>query len=423
MAMEFQAKNNHIYLRNIDLHAVAEQYDFPFYLYDFEHIKQKINIIKCNLSDDIKLYYSVKANSSIGIIKKIISFVDGIDIASGGELRLVLKAGCDPVKINFAGPGKTDNELFSAISEGVGSISVESLDELKRIEKIAATLDKIVNVAIRINPKQEFKKFLITTGGRSMQFGIDEEKYLDFFSCLQGTQHCRYLGIHVFSGSQCLDEETIIENTAYILQIARKVFSDTSLEIKIVDFGGGFGIPYHPSQKEININYVCSSIIERFKKFKQESGLSQCTGILELGRYLVAESGIYVAQVIDIKESRGKKICVLSGGINHNMLACVRFTKGGSKILNLSNADSSTKEKIMLVGPLCTSFDIIGEDMEINKPSIGNYIAILNCGAYGYAFSPLLFLSHDTPAELLIDGEGVKVIRDSYRADIFNSKE
>jgi len=426
MALNLQAKNNHICLRDTDLHVLSEQYDSPFFLYDFDQIKQRINVVKRKLGENIKLYYSAKANPSIEILRKILPLVDGVDISSGGELRQVLKAGFAPIKVSFAGPGKTDKELSSAISESIGSINVESLNELKRIEKIADRLGKRVNVSIRINPMQEYKKFLITTGGKSSQFGIDEEKYRDFFSCLQGMNHCNYVGIHVFSGSQCLDEETLIENIAYILQIAKKVFNDTSIELKIINFGGGFGIPYYESEKEIDIDYVCSNITRQFKKFKQETGLSRCIGILELGRYLIAEAGAYIARVIDLKESRKKKICVLSGGMNHNSLATIKFGRPRGenlKILNLSNTDSSVKEQVMLVGPLCTSLDVIGESVEINKPAIGHYIAILNSGAYSYTASPLLFLSHDTPAELLLDEDCVKVIRKSYTVEMFNSKQ
>jgi len=300
------------------------------------------------------------------------------------------------------------------------------LVEKESLKDIAITEPPIGIDGEPINPMQEYKKFLITTGGKSSQFGIDEEKYRDFFSCLQGMNHCNYVGIHVFSGSQCLDEETVIENIAYILQIAKKVFNDTTIELKIINFGGGFGIPYYESEKELDIDYVCSNITRQFKKFKQETGLSRCIGILELGRYLVAEAGVYIARVIDLKESRGEKICVLSGGMNHNLLATIKFGRPmgeNLKILNLSNVDSSVKQKVTLVGPLCTSFDVIGENVEINKPAIGHYIAIFNSGAYVYTASPLLFLSHDTPAELLLDEDGVKVIRKSYTVEMFNSKQ
>lgn len=423
MALIFQAKNNHIYLRNIDLHTLSEQYHSPFFLYDFNHIEQKIDIVKRSLGKDIKLYYSAKANPNIGILKKVLPLVDGVDISSEGEFNQVLKAGFRPEQISFAGPGKTNEELTSVISAQVGLISIESLNELQRVEGIAASLKKKVNVLIRINPAKLQQKFPMKMGGRSSQFGIDEEKYKDFFNCLQRMSHCNYVGIHIFSGTQCLDEEALIENTVYILQIAKNIFDGTSIEVKIINFGGGFGIPYYDSQKELNVDDVCSSITGQLEKFKQETGLSQCKGILELGRYLVAEAGIYIAQVIDLKESRGKKICVLSGGINHHLAASGKFgqlIRENFKMLNLSNADSSVKEKVTLVGPLCTSLDLIGEGVEINKPAIGHYIAILNSGAYVYTASPLLFLSHDTAAELLIDGEIVRVIRKSYKVDMFN---
>lgn len=257
-------------------------------------------------------------------------------------------------------------------------------------------------------------------GGKPSPFGIDEEKWGDFFSRLKDLPHCDFVGVHVFSGTQCLDGKTLLDNIACILQIAKEIHRVTSLELKTVNFGGGFGVPYYEGQRPIDVDQVCAGMSGQFTQFKQETGLAHCTGVLELGRYLVAQAGAYVARIVDVKESRGKKFCVLDGGINHHLAAAGqlgKFIRENLQIINLSRADSGVTEQVSLVGPLCASLDIIGENVRIEKPEAGHYIAVLTSGAYAYTASPVLFLSHETPLELLIDGSQVSIIRQRHTTD------
>ncbi|MFC1698576.1 pyridoxal-dependent decarboxylase, exosortase A system-associated [Candidatus Omnitrophota bacterium] len=422
MDLNLRPVNNHLFLRDIDLHSIGAEYGSPAFLYDLRHVQDQISIVKGSLKDAIDLYYCVKANPNLELLKGIMPLVDGMDISSGGELREVLRTGSNPSQISFAGPGKTDEELSLAISKNVGSISVESLNELKRIERIAKELGKTADVSMRINPAKVNRKFPIKMGGKASQLGIDQEKCQDFFGLLQSTQRCNFIGIHVFSGTQCLSEEIIIENAQNILQLARLVFKATGIPLKKVNLGGGFGIPYFRSQKEIDVKYVCASLVEQFNQFRQETGLFDCTGIIELGRFIVAQAGIYIARVVDIKESRGKHFCVLDGGMNHHLAASGKFgqlMRENFKMVNLSNTDESKKMEVAVVGPLCAAFDLLGLAVELVEPQIGDYIAILNSGAYVYTGSPLLFLSHDLPAELLIDGGEVKIARRSFKPEMF----
>ncbi|HOW35123.1 MAG TPA: pyridoxal-dependent decarboxylase, exosortase A system-associated [Candidatus Omnitrophota bacterium] len=423
MGLNLRVNNNHVCLNAVDLHAVARKYGTPLFLYDLGCISHTIKTVKQYFTDGTALYYSVKANPNAAILAHMRPLIDGVDVSSGGELALALSVGFRPGQISFAAPGKTDAELSLAITHQIGSISTESLAELKRIEKIAATLRKRANVSVRINPASVPGKFMVKMGGGPSQFGIDEEQCADVFRCLKKMPHCRYTGIHVYSGTQCLDEEALLENVRYVLQVSAQMMKVTSLKPERINFGGGFGVTYHSGQKPLNIERVCSRARRQIEVFKRENGLSRMTAIFELGRYLVAEAGIYIAQVVDIKQSRGRTICTLDGGLNHHLAAAGRFgplLRQNFKMCNLSNAGSAARKRVTLTGPLCTAFDILGEKVAIANPQIGHYIAILNSGAYAYSASPLFFLSRPTPRELLVNGASVSIARESFTPDLLN---
>lgn len=400
-----------------DLLEVCRKYPTPFYVYDIESVEDLINEIKKHLESDIKLYYAVKANPNREILKRVRQRVDGADISSGGELLHALQAGFPADSLSFAGPGKTDEDLWSAVRKEIGTISIESLNELRRVEAIAAHSGTKANVSLRINPSRMLKGFAMKMGGGSSQFGIDEEDCMRFFSVLKQSKNCNFVGIHVYSGTQCLKAEVLLENFDNTMRMANNLIQKTDVRPKVINFGGGFGVPYF--QKEDNLDYraVCSTFSTMFGAFKKENNLSELIGILELGRFLMAESGVYVAKVIDVKKSRGKKYCVLDGGMNHHLPASGNFgqvIRRNFRMVNISNGDVKAVEPVTVVGPLCTAMDKLGDQVMIPKPEVGHYIGILNSGAYGYTASPLMFLSHKTPMELMVtENEVIKVIRES----------
>lgn len=393
----------------IDIESLLSDYRGPFYLYNFKLIEQRVRMLKKMLDSQFKLFYAVKANPNSLLLKKISGIVDGADISSGGELERVLNVGFDPLSLSFAGPGKSDEELKAAMACNMGSISVESVNELYRIEKISGSLGVKANIALRINPVNVYKNFAIKMGGKSSQFGVDEESASRFLESLKEMKSINFIGFHVFSGTQCLNENTLIENFTNTLSIVGTLMEQSNITPRYINFGGGFGIPYYEKQNPIDADYVCSSFAEKFKAFTEEIGLESCYGIVELGRFIVAEAGIYLAKIVDVKESRGRKFCVLDGGMNHHLPASGNFgqvIRKNFKIINLSNSDVDTQEEVNIVGPLCTSIDLMGDRVNIPKPEIGHHLAILNSGAYAYTASPLFFLSHKFPKELLYDENG-----------------
>jgi diaminopimelate decarboxylase len=411
--MEITTRNGKSYLREICFEDIAHQYGTPFYLYDLDEIFEKIRDIRNAFGRNIRLYYAIKANSNLEILKAIREKVDGLDISSYGEMEQSLLAGYSPQQLSFAGPGKTYEELEEAIKSEVGIISVESLREMEDIKKISLSIHKEVNIALRINPTLLIKEFAIKMGGQATQFGIDEEKLDVAVAYLrENGSHLNFKGIHVYSGTQCLNEEALVRNVDNVLEIAKRLENEHDLECAWINLGGGFGVSYHDSQK-LSIETIAEGVkkaIQNYKRFTKGNP----NFIFELGRYLLTEAGIYVAKVISYKESRGKLYFVLDGGMNHHLAASGNFgqiLKKNFMVRNLTNPNDKTVS-CNLVGPLCTTLDILGRDIGVESPRVGDAIAFLNSGSYGFTSSPLFFLGHETPVELLVTDNQVRIIRD-----------
>ena len=421
VSMQIKIRNGKCYLREICLEDVARQFGTPFYLYDLKDIYEKIQSIRDHFGDSIKLYYAIKANSNLELLKAIKGKVDGLDISSYGEMEQCLLAGYSPKQFSFAGPGKTYVELEKAIKSGIGIISVESLREMEDIKKVSLGINEKVDIALRINPSLLIKEFAIKMGGQATQFGIDEEKLGETVNYLrQNENHFNFKGIHVYSGTQCLNEEALVKNVDNVLKIAKKMENEYDLECAWINLGGGFGVSYHDNQK-IDINKIARDTRKAIEDYKLVVK-GNPTIVFELGRYLVTEAGIYVAKVVSYKESRGKLYFILDGGMNHHLAASGNFgqiIKKNFLVKNLLNPDGGIKV-CNLVGPLCTTLDILGRDIPVESPSIGDVIAFLNSGSYGFTSSPLFFLGHETPVELLVEENNVRIIRQRSKLIDFN---
>ncbi len=383
--------------------------DRPFYLYDLRMVERRISRLKDHLGPDFRLYYAVKANPNPEIVRFLARWTDGADVSSAGELKLALDAGFRPQAVSFAGPGKTDAELRFAVRQRIGSISIESVNELRRADRIAGEAGETANVSVRINPALLVKEFAIKMGGKSSQFGIDEERIGEFFDALRACPHCRFTGIHVYSGTQCLDADALVANFMNTLGLVRAAMRDFGAVPSTVNFGGGFGVPTHERQTALDADTVCGSVRGAFADFRRDVPLPEAAGILELGRYLVAEAGVYAARIVDVKTSRGRTYCVLEGGMNHHLAASGNFGQVIRKNFiarNLSKPETSSAEEVTLVGPLCTSIDLMGDRILLAHPETGDWIGFLNSGAYGFTASPMRFLSHDSAREWTVGPDG-----------------
>lgn len=366
----------------------------------------------------MKIFYSVKANPNIHIIEKLKEYVDGMEVCSAGEIFLALKAGVLPENLIFVGPGKTIKELNFAISNNVGFVVIESLREAEQIEQIAEKQGKIVNTLIRVNPSNCALNAAIKMGGSAKQFGIDEEILEDVIKGISNLEKIQLKGIHCYSGTQSLDHRSIVENFKVTLKIAKKLEETNVLQCEYIDLGGGFGIDYKNKGIKIDIDELK---LQLYNIVEEYNFGEKCQIFLESGRFLVAESGIYVTKVLYIKESRGKKFLIVDGGTNNGPSSYTngRFLRSNPQI----TYSNDTGEMIYadIVGPLCTTTDYLAQNILIPKClKEGDYIIIHNAGAYGYTAASKDFLSHEYPAEVLLRENGEhEIIRRRSNFDDF----
>ena len=305
--------------------------------------------------------------------------------------------------ISFAGPAKTRDELTAAIETGVGCISVESLHELMECVRIAEHTGRKASILLRVNPQLLNRSFGIKMGGRAVQFGIDEEELgsvLDYVK--SNLSSLEFRGIHVYAGSQCFETSGIVAGVENTLAVARQIESSTNLVCRVINFGGGFGLSHTEEDHQLNIEEVARELIPVLESFRAASKAERRL-IFELGRFLTADAGIYVARVINAKHSRGKAFFMTDGGLHHHLAAAGTFGaafRGNFLLRNLSHP-GAPKTKCSIAGPSCNPTDLLGVDADLPEPAIGDLIAVLKSGSYGLTASPVLFLGRPTPAELV----------------------
>jgi diaminopimelate decarboxylase len=372
-----------------------------FYAYDRAVISQHVRALRKLLPPEVHLHYAMKANPMPALVQMMNGLVDGLDLASAGELKVALDAGHDPALMSFAGPGKRAEELSQAVAAGV-SINMESERELPLIAAAARALNVKARVAIRVNPSFELKASGMKMAGGPKQFGVDAERVPEFLRMLTG-EPVEFMGFHIYSGSQNLRADAICDAQQKTLALAIELGSAAPSPVKILNIGGGFGVPYFPGDKPLDLAPVVDNLRDLAAQAK--SALPSAQLVIELGRYLVAHGGVYVTRIVDRKVSRGQVFLVTDGGLNHHLAASGNFGQVIRKnypILVGNKADSAPEESAMIVGPLCTPLDLLGERVNLPRAEIGDLICVLMSGAYGYSSSPLLFLSQPQPVEVLV---------------------
>ena len=374
--------------------------DVPVYLYDHQIIDRKIHHLRKLLPPKLKLHYAIKANPSKQIVSYVSKLVDGLDVASAGELELALENKTNPSTISIAGPGKSDMDLKLAARSGI-VISLESELEFNRVVQISESLGTSANVALRINPDFELKTSGMKMSGGSKPFGVDEESAAALISRIKSSP-LNFVGLHIYSGSQNLNADHIIEAQTRTFSLAEKLSRLTKTQFQQVNIGGGFGIPYFPGDRPLELEQIGNHLHSLMNEFKVMHENTQI--IIELGRYIVGECGVYLCKVVDKKVSRGKTFLIVNGGLHHHLAASGNLGQVIRKNfpLTVANRIGSQAETVDVVGPLCTPLDILGSNMELPIAEAGDYIAVFNSGAYGYSASPLEFLGHPHPQEILL---------------------
>ncbi|MEM7501094.1 MAG: pyridoxal-dependent decarboxylase, exosortase A system-associated [Pseudomonadota bacterium] len=371
----------------------------PFYAYDRERISQRIATLRQTMPDRLMLHYAIKANPMPEIVDHVAKLVDGLDVASGRELQTAQQTATAPHDISFAGPGKRDDELTDAVKAGI-TINIESVGEMRRISGISDDLGTHANIAIRVNPAFELKTAGMKMGGRPSQFGIDAEQVPEVLAELKALD-LGFRGFHVFSGSQNLRAEAICESLEKTVELVVELASAIDLPVSFVNLGGGLGIPYFPKETPLDLAPVADAVDQAIDRLT--GALGNVEPIMELGRYLVGEAGIYVTRVVDIKHSRGSKFAVCDGGMHHHLAASGNFGQIIRKNYPILSVDASTaEEEVSVVGPLCTPLDLLGDRVTISGLEVGSLVAVLQSGAYGATASPTAFLSHPGFVEVVV---------------------
>lgn len=400
----FGSDNGELTISGISVSKLAKRYGTPLYVYDLSIVQKKYEMLKEAL-DGFDIFYSVKANPNLHIVKRLVSLGSGLEIASGGELFLARKAGVPTGDIVFAGPGKTDSELREAMIAGIYAINVESVGELQRIEAIADELQKDVAVALRINTLGTAESAPEKMVGGPSKFGFDEESVVSDLRSIS-LNRCRILGIHVYAASGVLDVQELLSHFRRTLELAVKLSQEIGFPLRFIDFGGGFGVPNSEGQEELDLKAYAAGVQEILAEESKRSDLSGTRLAFELGRYLVAECGVYLTRVVDVKRSRGKTFLITDGGMNHFVRPAFMKIEHPAVMA----ADLEGKGTLATIGgPLCTPIDILASGVEVGSVEPGDLVAVFNSGAYGYSMSMLHFLSHPLPAEVVID-RGVPVL-------------
>lgn len=388
---------------------VAEKHSTPTYLYDRGTLDSQFQVLRDALPDCVEIYYSIKANPNPAIVRHMAHLVAGLEAASAAEYEIARSTGLSPDRFLIAGPGKTRDEIEWVLSNGIGELHVESLEELDAI--VATGLR--ASVSVRFNPACDASGGAMRMGGRPAQFGFDEELLPDVVDKILGYSQLAFRGLHMFAGTQLLDAGVLLAQWRHAIEVAGRVAKHIQRPLETVDLGGGLGIPYFSGETALDMDHIKNGAAELFGGISQDPLLSRTRFILEPGRFLVGPAGVYLARVVSVKWSRGTRFVVLDGGMNHHLAASGNLgqvIKRDYPILNVSQPDDAEREPTVVVGPLCTPLDTLGRRVELPETKAGDLIAVLQSGAYGLSASPTGFLSHRLPAEVLIGEDDVELI-------------
>jgi diaminopimelate decarboxylase len=369
----------------------------PVFAYDATIVREKIASLRNALPAQVDLHYAIKANPFAPLLAMIGESVDGLDVASAGELRCALKV--KPADaISFAGPGKRDAELTEAIAAGV-TINLESEGEADRALRLADQTGTTPRLAVRVNPSFELRGSGMKMGGRPSPFGVDADRVPALVRHLLGAG-ADWRGFHIFAGSQSLDTQAIIETQSATLRLAAELADKVGAAPALLNLGGGFGVPYFAGDLPVDVDAIGAAL----GKAIALHGTAEHYAV-ELGRWIVAETGVYLTRVIDRKESGGEIFLVVDGGLHHQLAATGNFgtvVRRNYPVALARDVLGAAEETVSIVGPLCTPLDRLADRIGFSRAEVGDVIAVFLAGAYGKTASPEAFLGHPPARELLL---------------------
>ena len=410
----FRVRDGSLWIGDISVRDIAEQAGTPCYVYDAGVVRRQYAALENAVGGFAEVHYSVKANPNPAVARLLMGLGAGLEVASAAEYECARRAGCPAQRILFAGPGKTNAELSHVLARGIGEIHVESENEIARLAAIALDHGGETNVALRVNPGAAGQGGAMIMGGRSSQFGVDEERMLNAVDLIAGFPSLRLTGVHLFAGTQILESEALERQWAHGLDLAARVARHLAVPLETVDLGGGLGIPYYSNDGALDLEQLAEISARLAGQKSAEPLLAGARVILEPGRFLVGPAGVYLTSVTDVKVSRGTRFVILDGGMNHHLAASGNLgqvIKKDYPLLAAEHIDTLDMSPAVVVGPLCTPLDTLGRTTAMPDLKPGDLVSVLQSGAYGLSASPVGFLSHPMPAEVLVDGGKLTVIR------------
>ncbi len=374
----------------------------PFFAYDRRLLTERVELLRTHLPAGLQLSYAIKANPMPAVVQHLSGLVDSLDCASAGELRIALDTPMSPRRISFAGPGKTPAELTQAIA-AEATIELESETEAGRVIALGGQLGIRPRVAVRVNPDFEVKGSGMRLGGGAQQFGVDAEQVPALLGLL-GQADVEFLGFHIFAGSQNLNAELLCDAQRKTVELALRLADAAHTPVRYLNLGGGFGIPYFPRDRPLDLPAIGANL-EELVTSEIARGLPDARVVVELGRYIVGECGVYVSRIVDRKVSRGKTFLVVDGGMHHQLAASGNFgqvIRRNYPVAIGGRVDDEAEETVSVVGCLCTPLDRLADDIALPHADVGDLVVVFQAGAYGLTASPTAFLGHPAPVEVLV---------------------
>lgn len=396
----FNYKGNELYAEDVPVRMLAEKYGTPLYIYSNKTLLRHFRAY----DDAFKNYphiicYALKANTNSAVLRLLAKNGCGADIVSGGELFRALRAGISPNRIVYAGVGKTEGEIRSALRSKILMFNVESEDELREIDRVAGIMKLKAPIALRINPDIDpMTHPYISTGMKKHKFGIPIEDAIENYRLASGLKHIEVMGIHKHIGSQITEISPFVDAMKRILMLLDEL-TGLGFNIRCLDIGGGLGIPYFDEKPPMPRDLA--------KKLLPLINGRRITLIMEPGRSIVGNAGILVTRMLYVKKGVGKDFIIVDAGMNdlmrpslydayHHIMPVVRNRR--AKI----TAD--------IVGPICESGDFLAKGRQIQKVNKGEYLSVMSAGAYGMSMSSN-YNSRPTAAEVMVNGKTHSLIR------------
>lgn len=388
---------------------LARRFGTPLYVYDLDVIDRQVGALQAALPRRAELAYAVKANPALAIVAHLGRLGLGADVASGGELATALRAGIAPGSIVMTGPGKRDEELAAAVDAGIRAVTVESPGELARLERIAAGRGRRQAVMVRaaVSEDARLERVRLVGDDGAGKFGMDAADLV--VAARQATQsdHLEFLGLHAFGASNVLDPAALVQHVRATAQNARDLGRAAGVPVQIVDAGGGLGIPYESHEESLDLVQLGRGLEATVADWSDDPLLANARLLLEPGRFLLGPAGAYVARVVDRKTVDGATVVVLDGGVHHVLRPAL---VGQEHRIRSLGTPTGRPVPVTVAGPLCSGLDVLAHGAVMPAPSVGDLVAVLDVGAYGFTESMPYFLSHPIPAEVIVrDGEAALI--------------